>query len=107
MTITTNDIKLALQSALIGEIYPDIRAIVFSYNSKEKSFKLRYYLDRTPLDSDFENVDCVLTEFIANFSFSEFDTIESECVCSLAPFSQIDVMDGMVFRRKENVIEAS
>lgn len=94
-------IRLALQSALIGEIYPHIRAIVFRYEPKSKAFKLRYYLDREPTTDDFENIDCVMTEFLANFKYSEFDTLQQECIHSLESLSCIDIMDGLVFCRKE------
>ena len=103
MEITKKDIKVALQSALLGAIYPEIRAITFFYNPKIKSFRLRYYMDREPLENDFENVDSVLTEFIATFNFSAFSTAESECVYSLAPIAQLDIMEGMVFCRKEGI----
>jgi hypothetical protein len=102
MTIKNEDIRLALQTSLLGEIYHNIRAIVFYYNPTEKKFLLRYYMDQEPSEEDFENADIVLTEFMSHFAFSEFDVVESECVYTTLPISAIDVMDGLVFCRKEN-----
>lgn len=38
MGLTTEQIRVAMQIALLGEVYSEIRAIVYSYSSEEKSF---------------------------------------------------------------------
>jgi hypothetical protein len=101
MKINRTEILLALQSALLGEIYYAIRAIVFKYDAKGKQFALRYYLDREPNEDDFENIGIVATEFIANFKYSDFNEVKEECIYTAQPISQIDIMDGMVYCRKE------
>ena len=95
------DILLALQSALLGEVYPSIRAVVYKYSSETKQFLLRYYLDREPIDDDYESAGNVVAEFISNFKFSDFDIVKEECVYSNDPISMFDIMDGMVYCRKE------
>ncbi|UAN04559.1 colicin [Achromobacter mucicolens] len=50
--------------ALLGEIYPNIRAIAIGYH--EGGFVLiRFYLDRQPIDYDFESIEVVATNLDA------------------------------------------
>jgi hypothetical protein len=102
MSIDNENIRLALQTSLLGEIYPNIRMIVFKYTPKNKEFTLRYYIDREPTEDDFENIGNVIAEFISNFKHSEFNKINEECVFSLDPFSKLDTMDGVIFCKKES-----
>lgn len=99
--MSKEQIMLALQEALLGEIYNNIRAIAFKYDPQNKLFVLRYYLDREPIRDDYDNIGAVLAEFLACFKYSDFDHIRQECVYTNSLISQIDVMDGIVYCRKE------
>lgn len=44
--------------ALLGEIYPNIRAIAVKYRG-DSTLLIRYYLDRQPTDFDFERINSV------------------------------------------------
>ena len=101
MSVTRNDILLSLQQALLGEIYPSIRMVVFDYNQSLRKFTLRYYLDRESNKDDFESISCVVGEFLSHFKYTEFEEIKEECIYSLALPSEIDILDGMVYLRKE------
>lgn len=101
MEIKREQILLALQSALIGQIYHQIRAIVFKYEANKRCFLLRYYLNREPNDDDFENIEIVITEFISNFKFTDFERTKGECYYTTLLLPNIDVMDGIVYCRKE------
>jgi hypothetical protein len=101
MAISKEQIMLALQEAMLGEIYNNIRAIVFKYDPKNKLFILRYYLDREPIMDDYDNIGIVIAEFLAYFKYSDFDHISQECIYTDNLISQIDVMDGIVYCRKE------
>lgn len=70
MALTTRAILSALKTALMGEIYPSIRAVVYHDDPKRRNFLLRYYLDREPLERDYESVGVVMTEFISQFKYS-------------------------------------
>lgn len=102
MAIKREEILLALQSSLLGEIYSEIRAVVFKYNSDNRQFTLRYYLEKEPNEDDYENIGIVVAEFISNFKFSEFEKVDEECVYSKLPISELEILDGMVYCRKEH-----
>jgi hypothetical protein len=99
--LTTQDIRVALQISLLGEVYADVRAVAYSYDSNRKFFLIRFYLNRTPTEDDYENVSIVMTEFISHFKHSEFDEIKEECLYSNLPKSALDALDGFVYSRKE------
>lgn len=101
MKVTREKILLALQSSLQGEIYPSIRAIVFKHNPQLKHFILRYYLDKEPEESDYESIGNVMAEFMSNFKFSDFERLDEECLYTDKPISKLDIMDGLVYYRKE------
>lgn len=103
MALNNKEIRVALQTALLGEIYPSIRAIVYEYNLKNKSFLIRYYLDREPIEEDYESVSEVMTEFISQFKHSEFDKLKEECIYSNLVISELDPLNGFVYSRNENV----
>ena len=99
--ITRTEILLALQDALVCEIYCSIREIVFKYDIDKNSFLLRFYLDREVVEEDTENISNVMAEFISHFKYSEFDEILEECIYSSIPQSKLDTLSGVVYARKE------
>ncbi len=90
-----------MQTSLLGEIYSEIRAIVYSYNSEKKIFLIRYYLCREPIEADYESVSVVMTEFISNFKCTEFNELVEDCQFSDSPRSKLDCLDGFIYLRKE------
>ena len=90
-----------IQDALIGEIYPSIRAIAAQF-TEEKSLTLRYYLDRDPRDGDFESLSMVMGVILSNTSSSnEIGEVHEECFHSHEILSSIDVLDCLVYARRE------
>ena len=55
---------LCVWRALIGEIYPAIRAVAISISEKN-SLVIRYYLEREPVDFDYESLEVVATNVTA------------------------------------------
>ena len=88
--------KLSIQRALLGEIYPEIRAVSFD-NDGVKKLKIVYYLDRKPIDKDYESLSSVSAEILADVDFEE---IEEVCEYTEVPFSDIKI-DNIVYLRKE------
>ena len=101
MVLKIEQIRVALQIALLGEIYQAIRAVVFEYTPQKNEFILRYYLDRQPVEDDFESISEVMAEFIANFNYSTFENLKEECEFSELPKSKLEPLSGFVYLRKE------
>ncbi len=101
MGLTTEEIRSAMQTSLLGEVYPEIRAVAFAYDGIKKSVLIRYYLNREPTEDDYENVSEVMAEFISNFKHSEFDELKEECQYSNLPKSELAPLDGFVYSKKE------
>lgn len=103
MGLTTEQIRLALQISLLGEVYSEIRAIAYAYDSLKNIFLIRYYLNREPEEDDYESVSEVMAEFISQFSHLEFEELKEQCQYSNLSKSQLDSLDGFVYSKKESV----
>lgn len=87
--------------ALIGEIYPEVRAIALRYDA-DKNLLIRYYLEREPTDDDFENIECVITNILAHTSSNEdIKSVKEEAIFSNEKMKDLDVLDSLVYARKE------
>ena len=88
-------------NSLLGEIYPAIRAIAVSFSDK-KELIIRYYLNREPSECDFENIEVVITNILANTSSaSEITKVQAECLFSKEPLNKLDPLDGFVYAKRE------
>lgn len=101
MELNNTRIRLALQASLLGEVYSSIRAIVYKYNPLKNQIILRYYLDREPTDEDYGNISVVATEMWSHLP-TEIDILDEECIYSNSIISELEILDGMVYCRKEN-----
>lgn len=87
--------------ALLGEIYPSIRAIAVGFDER-RCLTLRYYLDREVGESDYENMDVVIANIFANTSSSnDIKDVRNEIFFNLKPVKDLDRLDGLVYLRKE------
>ncbi|WP_336983227.1 MULTISPECIES: hypothetical protein [unclassified Cedecea] len=87
--------------ALLGEIYPSIRAIAVGFN-EERCLVLRYYLDREPKEDDYENIDEVITNILANTSSNnDIRDVKDEIHFNLKPFKDLEPLNGFIYMRKE------
>lgn len=88
--------------ALLGEIYPNIRAIAVGYH--DSGFVLiRYYLDRRPTDFDFESLEVVATNLDALGGKEQaFNKIDIQCVHAVSAKRDLDSMSGFVYFRREH-----
>jgi hypothetical protein len=89
-------LKLSLQRALLGAIYPAIRAIAYEFNELKK-LKIVFYLDREPNDDDYESVSDVCAEVLGDI---EFQKIEEICEYTTKSFSEL-APNNFVYLRKE------
>nr|WP_321442954.1 colicin [uncultured Cohaesibacter sp.] len=87
--------------ALLGEIYPEIRAIALRF-SPDKELLIRYYVDRNPTEDDFESIQCVVTNILAHTSSNDqIISVDEEVIYSTDRISDLDVLDGLVYARRE------
>ncbi|MFQ6600303.1 hypothetical protein [Flavobacterium sp. C3NV] len=91
-------VLLSIQKALLGMIYPEIRAIAVGFEGLRK-LTVIYYLDREPSSDDFENISDVTAEVLADINFSE---VEEKCFFSDEIIAKLNNLDSWVYVRKEN-----
>ncbi|MND72198.1 hypothetical protein D3C81_1123480 [compost metagenome] len=87
--------------ALLGEIYPNIRAIAVGYH--ESGFVLiRYYLDRQPIDFDFESLEVVATNLDAMGGKNQaINKIDIQCVRAEGSKQELESLSGFIYSRRE------
>ncbi len=87
--------------ALLGEIYPNIRAIAVGYH--EGGFVLiRYYLDRQPIDYDFESIEVVATNLDAlGGKKRDINKIDVQCVYADGIQGALKALSGFIYSRRE------
>ena len=90
--------------ALLGEIYPSIRAVAVKYEISGELL-IRYYLDREPSDFDRESIEVVATNFDATSPQNSLHKIDVECVFYDGPANRMDALDGFVYARREYEME--
>ena len=100
-----NWLVLWVWQSLLGEIYPEIRAIALRYDA-DNNLLIRYYLDREPIDDDFESIKCVATNILAHTSSNkEIKNLKEEAVFSTERLADLDILDGLVYARREYTLD--
>jgi hypothetical protein len=98
-------LELWFQSALLGEVYPEIRAIAVEFTEKRK-LTVRYYLEREPTEGDWESLSMVMTSILSNTSSNEeIKEVVEECIYSDLLLGEIDTLDCLVYARREYCLE--
>lgn len=93
-------IVLSVWRALLGEIYPSIRAIAVAF-SDDQVLVIRYYLDRVPTEMDYESMEVVATNVSASTGTISIKRVDLDCQYSTIPIGQLDGLDGYVYCRRE------
>lgn len=78
MKVLSDWLVLCVWRALIGEIYPAIRAIALSL-ADDRTLLICYYLDRQPTDFDWESLEVVATNILASIGQEKILRIDLEC----------------------------
>ena len=89
---------LSIQRAMLGMIYPSIRAIVVDFIELQELIII-IYLDREPIEFDFENLSDMSGEVLSDM---EFLKVEELCIYSKEPFSNLNDKGIWVYMRKED-----
>jgi hypothetical protein len=88
------------RTALLGEIYPQIRAIAARYN--ERHLLIRYYLDREPSEFDWDSINVVSTNLTATTPSILVTAVDLECVYSALLGRDLDPLGGFIYFRREH-----
>ncbi|WP_339495541.1 colicin [Pseudomonas sp. RA_105y_Pfl2_P56] len=91
---------LCVWHALIGEIYPAIRAIALSL-ADDRTLFICYYLDRQPTEFDWESLEVVATNISASIGQDKVLHIEVECKFSSDPIGNLECFEGFAYCRRE------
>lgn len=94
--MTHQELRLVLQTALLGEIGERLRAV--AYRPGEDAVVIRFYFDGPIWDEDRESAACVVTEVIAALP-AEVRVSEEVVRCDLPARIPIDL--PLVFQRRE------
>jgi hypothetical protein len=86
--------------ALLGEIYPSIRAIAIAL-SEDKILTIRYYVDGTPTEMDRDSMEIVATNISASISLDAIAHIELDCQHAISPIGTLSPLDGFIYCRRE------
>lgn len=89
--------RLSIQRALLGEVFPNLRAVVFSITDRD--IDIRFYIDGFISEDDAESASRVETEIIADYEVE--DTVIVRCIRLDAP-RLIDDSGVWVFQRHES-----
>ncbi|POQ01019.1 colicin [Pseudomonas syringae pv. syringae] len=87
--------------ALIGEIYPAIRAIGLTLKD-DRTLLIFYYLDRQPTDFDWENLEVVATNISASIGQDKIPQIVLDCKFESGSIGSIEHLGGFVYCRREH-----
>ncbi|MGN5955892.1 hypothetical protein ACP6L2_14895 [Sphingobacterium lactis] len=99
-----NDLKLQVrlllsaQRAILGKVYPSIRAISVGFEGRKK-LNIFCYLDRVIIEEDKENLSDISAEICADIDFL---VTNERCIYSLEPFSHLDNLTSWVYMRMES-----
>ena len=103
--VTRQELYLWVCSALVSEIYPEIRAIAIKF-SESRELLLRYYLDREPTEFDYDSIDMVMSEILANTSSaSDITYHKTECIFAEKHMQELDRLDLFVYARREYALD--
>ena len=93
---------ISICHALEGEIYPAIRAIAVKYTRTRELF-IRYYFDREVTEDDIDRINTIMT-YIESYIPPREDVryIDYECIYAKDKLSDLDVLDHMIYARRED-----
>jgi len=91
------ELLISAQRALLGMIYPSIRAIGVASEGVEK-LKIICYLDKQPDEDDYENLGEIAGYIMGDI---DFESVEEICQYTSLPLSKLDPLDTFIYMRKE------
>ena len=99
MTSIPDQLVLCVWRALLGEVFPNLRAIALSF--RKKVLTIRYYVDGELTEPDQESIDFVLAGVSATMDIEVVEELKFECVATRDPIGTVDPLDQLIFAKKE------
>jgi len=90
-------VLLSAQRALLGTIYPEIRAIAIGFDGLER-LTIKMFLDRIPNGGDYDELSTISGEILADI---EFKNVEELCEYTMDKPISLNGFDALVYSRKE------
>ncbi len=97
LTPTLANIHIDLNVSLMDRIYPAIRLIAFRYLKEERTFTIRFYLDRPPREEDYLEAGYA-HEYTTDYY--PYVTPKKECIYTTEPLDKLDPLHGVVYARR-------
>lgn len=92
-----SDLRLTIFISFLGAIGKDIRALAYDYTNN--TFNIYGYLDREPIDADYETIDIAVSEIMASYPHFQYQNIK--LVKSNDPIGKLASYKGWIFIRHE------
>jgi len=99
---TTVNLRLSAQRALLGMIYPEIRAITIGIEFMQniETLKIICYLDRVPTEFDYQNIGEITGYILGDFNL--IHKVEEICEYTTEPIGKLKMLDSLVYYRLES-----
>jgi hypothetical protein len=89
---------ISSQRALLGAIYPEIRAIAIGFDGLKK-LTIKMFLDRAPKEDDYDTLSDISGEILADMDFKEVDEI---CEFNTEKPIPLNGLHTFIYVRKES-----
>ena len=86
--------------ALLGEIYPNIRAVAVGYDG-DSQLCIRYYLDREETDFDIESIEVMATNLETTITEKIITNINLKGMFASGLQRNLEALSGFVYARRE------
>ncbi|QNT77391.1 hypothetical protein [Entomobacter blattae] len=95
------EVLRACVDGLLGEIYPNIRAISAGL-TRDNVFILHYYLDREPTDYDRDSIDAVVNEILIYLpTEGVIEKVSTHVFYENGSYENMSRMSGFLYARRQ------
>ena len=91
---------LGSQRALLGEVIPELRAVIVNYDFEDLILTVNFYYDCEVTNEIYDLSSCIATEISCNFTIDELNHVDENILEWRHP-KKIPTHENLVFLRKE------